>query len=712
MRKIVSLCLLFFVFCSALLIINVYQIKDEIRLRSIEMIPNSSFHFYIKQSSQRTISEELTFLAELSKEEKISIFKTDYLNDKDETIVKSVVFDRESFPFQQFSLQNKNLFKNNKNTYASFDMKSKHQVGKLLTFVKKNKIFLQSLENYYLDSSKSLNGIYSVVSTKNLNKERIVNKLSAFFQVDRKELLTNPTSGTLGLINRYTMLFALIIILSFLVLIIVTVYAPLMEIKSIGVKKLNGISDFTIFGDFIKKNVTLLIGTCFLTNAGIILYFNYLPEGFLRTLFLAQILIFMIFFMANSFTYLIIKKVTISQMLKQFLDFKYGNISCFVVKFLLALLSTLLLFQISTLFDDLFKQYQLNKAWQNNGKLLTVEFVHLSEEDNQNFLLNNFEYEKKFTRFFENLEKETKAMYIHSRVIDPDKNLVVEGNNQKKNIFNSEEKYEVMTINNHFLKTLPIKYQSAKDDIREFFIPNSFQKNEVKMKYLCQHLLFSSLNSQEREGKVIEELPVRLIYYNDNHFSIFSYNSENKNFLKKPIFMLFNANNMTFNEQTSCNTTGENCPIKITNSKKNREKIKKLMKKNNINVKFSTVNSIIGSYITSYKMTIFLFSVILLFVFLLDIFALIFLLICIIQSKKKKLSVERLLGVKILNRYKIEFSLIFGFYSIQILTICLFCKSMFVMPMALIIILFEAIIIFLTIIRKEKKNLVSLLKGE
>ncbi|MDR0614832.1 MAG: hypothetical protein LBF82_02605, partial [Lactobacillales bacterium] len=127
MRKVVSVCLLFFVFCSAFLLINVYQTKDRIRIEAIEMNPGGSFHFYIKNSN-RTILEELAFLSKLSKEEKVSIFKTDYI--KDDTVVKSVIFNRESFSFQQFSLPNKNLFKNNKNIYANFDTKSKYQVGK------------------------------------------------------------------------------------------------------------------------------------------------------------------------------------------------------------------------------------------------------------------------------------------------------------------------------------------------------------------------------------------------------------------------------------------------------------------------------------------------------------------------------------------------------------------------------------------------------
>jgi hypothetical protein len=417
--------------------------------------------------------------------------------------------------------------------------------------------------------------------------------------------------------------------------------------------------------------------------------------------------------MTNSFICLIIKKVTIGKMLKQFLDFKYGNISCFVVKFLLALFSTLLLFQISLVFDDLFKQYQLDKAWRDHGELLTVEVAYASEEDNmQNFSLNEQKNSEKCAQLFLDLEKQAKAMYIHSSVVDPNKNLVVEGRKHKKNFFQSGEKYEVMTINHNFLKTLPIKYEPANDNIREFFIPNSFRKNETKMKYLCQHLFFDDLGSEAQKVTVVEELPVRLFYYDDKHFSVFPYNSEIKKNFTKPILKLFNEKNMLFSERNFCSVTSENCPIKVINTKKNREKIKKLMKKNNVNVKFSTIIAIIGSHITFFKMMIVLFSVILFFVFLLNIFALIFLLICIIQSKKKKLSVERLLGVKIFDRYKIEFSLIFGFYLIQILAICLFGKSLFVMPMALTIILLEAIIIFLTIMREEKKNLVSLLKGE
>ncbi|MDR3156405.1 MAG: hypothetical protein LBT69_00595 [Lactobacillales bacterium] len=711
MKKVVSACLLFFVFCSTFLLINVYQTKDRIRIESIEMNPGGSFYFYVKHSN-RTIPEELTFLSRLSKEEKISIFKTDYT--KNDTVIKSVVFNKESFPFQQFNLPDKDLFKNSRNIYASFDTKSKHQVGRIPTFVKRDKVFLQLLENYYLDSSKSLNGTYSVVSTQTINKEKIVKKLSIFFSVSEKELLTTSGDHAVALINRYVMIFALIIILVFLVLMIVTIYAPLMSIKSIGVKKLNGISNFAILGEFIKKNVILLIGSCFLVDVGILAYFPYRPKNFMLILILVQLLIFMIFFISNCFVYLVIRKVTIGKLLKQFLNFKCGNAACFVVKFLLTLSSTLLLFQISGEIDELVKQYRLSEAWNSNGELLTVEVAYVSEEEGglQNFHLNELKAAEKCARLFLDLDKQTKAMYVCSSVIDPTRNLGMGGKNQEKNIFKPGEKYEVMSINHHFLKTLPIKHKLAKDNIREFLVPNSLRQNEAKMRYFCQRLLFNDLGSKDQETTIIEHLPVRLFYYDDQHFSVFPYSSEIKGNFTKPILKLFNEENMLFCERTYCSVTGENCPMKVMNSKQNREKIQKLMKKNDVHVKFSTVNAILGDQIRGCKEAIGIVIMILFFIVILNIFALIFLLICIIRSKKKKLSVDRLLGVKMFDRYRVEFCLIFGSYFIQILMICLLGKSLLVMPIALIVILIESITIFLTIIREEKKNLVSLLKGE
>lgn len=711
MKKIVSACLLFFVFCSTFLMINIYQTKDRIRIESIEMIPGASFHFYIKHSSH-TISEELAFLSELSKKDKVTIFKTDYT--KDDTVVKSVIFNRESFPFQQFAFTNKDLFKNSRNIYANFDTKSKYQAGMIPTFIKRDKIILQSLENYYSDSSKSLNGTYSIVSTQMMNKEKIVKKLSTFFSTSEKELLTASCGHSIELVNRYVMIFALIIILSFLVLIIVTTYTPLLTIKSIGVKKLNGISDLAIFGEFIKENMILLIGTCFLVDIGILAYFHYRPKHFLLMLFLVQFAILAVFFISNCFVYLVIRKVTIGKLLKQFLNFKCGNIACFAVKFLLALFSTLLLFMISSEIGDLVKQYRINQAWNNHGELLTVETAYTSEDDmdGEDFALSERRHGKRCAQLFCDLEKQAEAMYIRSIVINPTRNLAMEAKSQKKNIFKPEEKYEVMTINHIFLKTLPIKYDPVNDNTRAFLIPDSLSENKAKIKYLCQCLLFAELSSKEMETTLIESLPVRLLYYDDKHFSVFAYNSEIKENFTKPIFMLFNEKNVLFSELTFCSITSENCPMKVINTKKNREKIQKLMKKNKVNLKFSTVNAIIGNYIMSAKGGIGIISLILFLIVILNIFALVFLLICVIQTKKKKISIDRLLGVKMYDRYCVEFCLIFGFYAIQILMICLFGKSLLVMPIAVIIILIEMITIFLTIMREEKKNLVSLLKGE
>lgn len=709
MKKLTSLCLFIVLLFTSLLVINIYQTKDKINVNSLEMTP-SSFNFYIKNSN-KTLTEELTFLTELAKQEEVAIFRTDR---EDNVVIKSVIFNQQAFPFENFNLHPSDLFTNQNHLYASYSLNSSKQKGEIPTFDRRNQILLQTLSHYYQDSSKSLNGTYTIVSTKAFNKKKVLNHLTTFFEVSEKELLTEATHTAVGFVNKDLMIFSGLLMIFLLILTLVTIYTPLTEIKAIGVMKLNGLSDSLILSQFLKTNTAIIIGTASLINISCLFYFKVIPKHFLISLIFAQSSLLIFFFSLNFLTYLIIRKVTISKMLANFFDFKFGIWLCFLLKGAITILLTLLMIQISNTFDALMKQYHVNQSWQAQGDYLTLENYQLSGDDYQGFLLNNGHLEKKIARLLPELEQQLNGFYVNSDVYlaenyldDADSNLSYE----------PTERFQVMQINYNFLESLALDDQLKQKTGRQFLIPKSYRSREETLRYFCQQLLFENLSSQEQHQTLLTDIPISFSYYDDYaDFSVFTYNSDSLLTFDKPILMVFDNTSADPFETMLLTNTGLSNPLKIKNTAANRETLQQIIEEEqltDLNLKFSTINSILGDQVSSLKMSITIFSLVLVAVFLLTICSSLFLLGCLIQSKKQKVAVYRLLGFNLFDRYALEIIIFASLYVIQLLTLLFLADSFIIaLPYGLLMLLIDLVITITGTLSLEKQNLARLLKGE
>lgn len=708
MKKLTSLCLFIVLLFTSLLVINIYQTKDKININSLEMTP-SSFNFYIKNSN-KTLTEELTFLTELAKQEEVAIFRTDR---EDNVVIKSVIFNQQAFPFENFNLQPSDLFTNQNHLYASYSLNSSKQKGNIPTFDQRNKILLQTLTNYYQDSSKSLNGTYSIVSTKAFNKKQVLNHLTTFFEVSEKELLTEATHTAVGFVNKDLMIFSGLLMIFLLILTLVTIYTPLTEIKAIGVMKLNGLSDSLILSQFLKTNIAIIIGTASLINISCLFYFKVIPKYFLISLIFAQSSLLILFFSLNFLTYLIIRKVTISNMLANFFDFKFGIWLCFLLKGAITILLTLLMMQISNTFDALMKQYYVNQSWQAQGDYLTLENYQLSGDDYQGFLLNNGHLEKKIARLLPELEEQLNGFYVNSDVYLAENYL---NDADSKLSYEPTETFQVMQINYNFLESLALADQLKQKTGRQFLIPKSYKSREETLRYFCQQLLFENLSPQEQHQTLLTELPINFSYYDDYaDFSVFTYNSDSLLTFDKPILMVFDNTSTDSFETMLLTNTGLSNPLKIKNTAANREALQQIIVEEqltDLNLKFSTINSILGDQVSSLKMSITIFSLVLVAVFLLTICASLFLLGCLIQSKKQKVAVYRLLGFNLFDRYALEIIIFASLYVIQLLTLLFLADSFIALPYGLLMLLIDLVITITGTLSLEKQNLARLLKGE
>ncbi|MGO2266785.1 MAG: hypothetical protein ACTH54_08070, partial [Vagococcus salmoninarum] len=162
--------------------------------------------------------------------------------------------------------------------------------------------------------------------------------------------------------------------------------------------------------------------------------------------------------------------------------------------------------------------------------------------------------------------------------------------------------------------------------------------------------------------------------------------------------------------------TGLSNPLKIKNTAANREALQQIIEEEqltDLNLKFSTINSILGDQVSSLKMSITIFSLVLVAVFLLTICASLFLLGCLIQSKKQKVAVYRLLGFNLFDRYALEIIIFASLYVIQLLTLLFLADSFIIaLPYGLLMLLIDLVITITGTLSLEKQNLARLLKGE
>ncbi|MDS2577599.1 hypothetical protein RKV06_00985, partial [Streptococcus pneumoniae] len=98
-----------------------------------------------------------------------------------------------------------------------------------------------------------------------------------------------PTyKSAVEVINRDLLLSAIVFVLTILLLVLVTVYQPMMEMKRVGVQKLLGFQDRAVLADVVKGNLYLLLGGALVINLGVFFLLDYKPKDLFPMLWLSH----------------------------------------------------------------------------------------------------------------------------------------------------------------------------------------------------------------------------------------------------------------------------------------------------------------------------------------------------------------------------------------------------------------------------------------
>ena len=700
MKKISNFCMLLLLLCTTFFVFNINYTREVVRIREMGKTVDS-LDLYLKDINEPAVSV-LRFFEDVSKEYKVSIIKTD----SGDEVIKSGVFDKDTFPYQEFGISSLDFATDGEGVYSNKDLSNK--LGTIPTFLKAKPIQLMTFQTYIKDTSRSLNGRYTITSTQEMDKDRIVQRWSDFFKIDQTTLLEPTYKSAVEVINRDLLLSAIVFVLAILLLVLVTVYQPMMEMKRVGVQKLLGFQDRAVLADVVKGNLYLLLGGAFVINLGVCFLLDYKPKDLFPMLWLSHFLLLQLYLFISWLTYLLIQKMTISSLLKSFSSFKFGLLFNYLMKIGTTILLTVLLVGVGKSLEQENKELDYQKQWISQGNYLTLETFQLNDNLWQEQLAGSGQAVDYFYRFYQDLVEKTQAGYVQTSNL-PIKNFATAEQVQR---YQLADMLTVYYANRHFLESQGFKLPDTGAK-KVILMPASTKGEEDKNQLLGKLIAYLSMKYEEQQKRTIEEMDVEIAYY-EGDWSFFPYSDKRKENLYNPIISLVNDSDMMWDEKARLSTTGLNNPIKIENTAQHQKEVTALVGKlsDGNYLKFSSIQAIQQDKVDSYRDAVRNFNILFALVGLLSMMISYFLLVTTFLLKRTDIITKKFMGWKLIDRYRSLLGLLLAVYSLPFMVLLFFTQALF--PLLLFAGFTGLDILFVLFLgsKMEQRNVVQLLKGD
>ena len=697
MKKISHLCMLLLLLCTTFFVLNVNVTREIVRIQEMGKTAYS-FDLYLKDVTKPT-ETILQFFEEVVSQDKVSIIKVD----NGDEAVKAGVFDKETFPYQEFGLTSLDFSKNEKGVYSNQDLPN--NLRTIPTFLKVKLIRLQTFQSYIEDKSHTVNGRYMITSSKEIDRDTILQKWSDFFQIDKTILLEPTYRSQVGVLNQDLLLS--IFILAILLVILMTVYQPMMEMKRVGIQKLLGFQSRAILAGFVKTNFYLLLGGSLIIDLGLFLVLDYRPKLLFPSLLLSQFLLLQLYLFISWLTYLMIQKMTVSSMLKGFSSVKLGLIFNYVMKIGTTILLTALLIGVGRSLEQENKELAYQQQWVSQGNYLTLETFKLNDNLWQEELAGSGKSTDYFYQFYQDLLAKTQVNYVRSTSL-PIKPVIKAEQVQH---YQLPDEVDVYYANSNFLKSKGFKLPDAGTK-KVILMPASDKGQEGKNQFLGKSIAYLSLRYEDQQKQTIEDMDVEIAYY-EGDWSFFPYNNERKENLHNPIISLVNDQDMMWEEKTHLSTTGLNNPMKVENTEQNQKVITELV--DNLSdgsyLKFSSIQAIQEEMIDTYRDSVRNFNVLFALFALLSMIVSYFLLVTTFWLKRRDIITKKFMGWKLVDRYRALLVLLLLGYSLPLLVLIFFAHAFLPLLLFAGFTCLDILFVLALASRMEKKSLVELLKG-
>ena len=700
MKKISNFCMLLLLLCTTFFVFNVNYTREVVRIQEMGKTA-SSLDVYLKDVNEPAESV-LRFFEYVSKEYKVSIIKTD----SGDEVIKSGVFDKDTFPYQEFGISSLGFTTDGEGVYSNKEISNK--LGTIPTFLKAKPIQLMTFQAYIKDTSRSLNGRYTISSAQEMDRDQILQKWSDFFKTDQTTLLEPTYKSAVEVLNRDLLLSAIIFVLAILLLVLVTVYQPMMEMKRVGVQKLLGFQDRAVLADVVKGNLYLLLGGALVINLGVFFLLDYKPKDLFPMLWLSHFLLLQLYLFISWLTYLLIQKMTISSLLKSFSSFKFGLLFNYLMKIGTTILLTVLLVGVGKSLEQENKELDYQKQWISQGNYLTLETFQLNDNLWQEQLAGSGQAVDYFYRFYQDLVEKTQAGYVQTSNL-PIKNFATAEQVQR---YQLADMLTVYYANRHFLESQGFKLPDTGAK-KVILMPASTKGEEDKNQLLGKLIAFHSMKYEEQQKRTIEEMDVEIAYY-EGDWSFFPYSDKRKENLYNPIISLVNDSDMMWDEKARLSTTGLNNPIKIENTAQHQKEVTALVGKlsDGNYLKFSSIQAIQQDKVDSYRDAVRNFNILFALVGLLSMMISYFLLVTTFLLKRTDIITKKFMGWKLIDRYRSLLGLLLAVYSLPFMVLLFFTQALF--PLLLFAGFTGLDILFVLFLgsKMEQRNVVQLLKGD
>ncbi len=699
MKKISHLCMLLLLLCTTFFVLNVNVTREIVRIQEMGKT-TYSFDLYLKDVTKPT-ETILQFFEEVASQDKVSIIKVD----NGDEAVKAGVFDKETFPYQEFGLTSLDFSKNEKGVYSNQDLPN--NLGTIPTFLKVKHIRLQTFQSYIEDKSHTVNGRYMITSSKEIDRDTILQKWSDFFQIDKTILLEPTYRSQVGVLNQALLLSIIIFILAILLVILMTVYQPMMEMKRVGVQKLLGFQSRAILAGFVKTNFYLLLGGSLIIDLGLFLVLDYRPKLLFPSLLLSQFLLLQLYLFISWLTYLMIQKMTVSSMLKGFSSVKLGLIFNYVMKIGTTVLLTVLLIGVGRSLEQENKELAYQQQWVSQGNYLTLETFKLNDNLWQEELAGSGKSTDYFYQFYQDLLAKTQVNYVRSTSL-PIKPVIKAEQVQN---YQLPDKVDVYYANSNFLKSKGFKLPDTGTK-KVILLPASDKGQEGKNQFLGKSIAYLSMRYEDQQKQRIEDMDVEIAYY-EGDWSFFPYNNERKENLHNPIISLVNDQDMMWEEKTHLSTTGLNNPMKVENTEQNQKVITELVEKlsDGSYLKFSSIQAIQEGMVDTYRDSVRNFNVLFALFALLSMIVSYFLLVTTFLLKRRDIITKKFMGWKLVDRYRPLLVLLLLGYSLPLLVLIFFAHALLPLLLFAGFTCLDILFVLALASKMEKRSLVELLKG-
>ena len=690
-----------------------------VKEKNVEYIENidkteESFDLFIHKS-ELSPNEVFKVLEEISFKYKATIIRTDEIVEDNEIVVyKSGLFSSDYFENLHIKLNSGRLPKTNSEYIATYNTNSSNQVGTINDIFQDNSLKFNYLPNFLKEKNISIYGKYSVTTS---NQSGVMEELSSKLKIDKEKLLDLPYVKVYKLSGILFITVMLLLIL-ILLLIMVTFFKPLLNLKMIGVLKLQGYSNFSAIKETNRNSWIAPTISMVLTIPCLFILVKNISLNFLIGWIISQFLIVIIYYFCLFISVLIIRKYKLSNIIKNYFSSKVSLYANYFFKFIIFTMLIFILPQISEGVSIVKNNLDVKDLYEEQQSFLTISSYNFVNTEFQENLNNNKTLGTKVLDLFKELEKNSEAEYFFIEKLLPIY-LHIENTERFSNIhFQEQDFYYVSQANWNYIKQLEL-------DLSGNFKQNSFnlivpiqKKEEIdKVEGLIRPHINTYIENDKKYTN-IDDIPVHIIYYS-NSIEIFSNNTDlindNRGIIKQPIFLLMDSYSLTPNSSRLLDNPISN-PLKILDNEDNESNIKRAITKYDLednNIKFS--NALESGYKAEIKemkigMSIFIFILVLSLIISSLSSYYISLITMIVQ--KREILVSRYLGYSFLDKYFILIINVWIIYGFGLIESFLLERDRVSMSIYFTLIILDFLIMIMMIRKQDKILLSTSLKGE